>query len=173
MYLLHIDFTTPVKRNFFSNLIKKFQKTKYSHVRLRWINSTKRELIYEASGSEVKFLGTIAQETHKSEIIKTYSIPLTKEEYRELVDTCMEFAGIKYGVLQVLGIALTTIFNLDKNPFSDDRKSQVCSELVGRVLERVKKYHIPYDLDVAGPKEIDKTLRELMKDFPEIELKNG
>jgi len=170
---LYIDFTTPEKANIFSSLIKYFQKTKYSHIRLRWTNSTGREVIYEASGTEIKFLGTIAQKQRSNKILKTYKIELNRDEYRSLIDVCMELAGIKYGKNQVVGILLVNLFNLKTNPFSDGRKSQVCSELVARILEKVKNYHIAYDLDIAGPREIDLTLEELSSDFEEVELIHG
>ena len=73
---------------------------------------------------------------------------------------CMKYAGLKYGKKQILGIALVSVFNLKKNPFADGMRSQVCSELVGRFLEEVLKIDTKFDLDIAGPKEINLILSE-------------
>ena len=152
-----IEFTRPANSSLavFSWLIRKVQNTPYSHVRLRWINTTGRDVIYEASRTEVHFIGELAQPNHKVDILGVFSVELTGEQYRELVDLCMRYAGTKYGIKQILGIALVSLLRLKKNPFSDGTRSQVCSELVGRFLEEVVGLQLKVNLDVAGPKEIN------------------
>ena len=162
---LYIEFTRPhedyKKYPLLSWFIRAFEQTPYSHVRLTWVNSTNRKVVYEASGMSVKFMGTIAQEDHKVVVCDSYEIDITREEYRALIDLCMEYAGISYGIMQLVGMGLTYLPWIEKNPYSDGRKSQVCSELVGAFLERVKKVDVAEDLDIAGPKDINKTLSKL------------
>lgn len=154
---IFVEFTAPKKSKFplFSWIIRAVQGTKYSHVRLRWENSVGTMVVYEASGSSVKFLGPLAQENNKVAVVKTFKIDISRQRYRELVKLCMENAGIDYGIKQVIGIGLVKLLKLKKNPFSDGRKSQVCSEIVGRFLEDVMNWDTGLDLDTAGPKELD------------------
>lgn len=161
---LRIEFTRPKTGGFpiFSYGIRAVQRTKYSHVRLRWINGTNRDIIYEASGSSVKFVGTIAQESNKVEIIKFYEIDLDKEHYKGLLDLCMTYADVNYGALQIFGMLIAYTFNMNKNPFSDGKYSQVCSEIVGRFLEEVMGWEINVNLDIAGPLQIDQCLEGLV-----------
>lgn len=162
MYI-YVEFTTPkcTKFKVFSWIIRKFQGTPYSHVLLRWDNSVGVNVVYEASGSMLKFLGPAATKNRYT-VHKSYKIKIEREAYRRLIKLCMENAGIDYGVKQILGIALVHIFRLKKNPFSDGRKSQVCSEIVGRFLEEVVGWETGLDLDVIGPKEIDDYLKKVM-----------
>lgn len=161
--VLRIEFTKPQAGGFpiFSYGIRAVQRTEYSHVRLRWVNSTGRDIIYEASGSSIKFVGTLAQEKHKVEIVKFYEIDLDREHYRGLIDLCMTYADVSYGALQIFGMLIAYMFDMQKNPFADGRYSQVCSELVGRFLEEVMEFDVEANLDVAGPLQIDKCLEKL------------
>jgi len=161
--ILRIEFTKPVDKTFpiFSYGIRAIQRTKYSHVRLRWINSTGRDIVYEASGSSIKFVGTLAQKDHKVEVIKYYEIDLDREHYVGLIDLCMTYADVSYGVLQIFGMLIAYTFNMEKNPFADGKYSQVCSELVGRFLEEVMGWDVDVNLDVAGPLQIDQCLERL------------
>lgn len=109
------------------------------------------------------FVGTMAQKERPVEIIKHYEIDIDSPQYRQLIDICMKYAGVDYGIWQVLGIALTNMFGLKKNPLSVGDYSQVCSELVGIFLRDVMGFDIDFDLDTAGPKEIDEFLYRLCK----------
>lgn len=167
---IYIEFTEPVGKKFpvYSWIIKATQKTKYSHVRLRWKSTSGVEIIYEASGRSVKVIGEEAQDHHKVSVIDSYEIEVSPEEYKKLI-RLFRYASVDYGVLQAIGIGIATAFNLDKNPFSKGRKSQVCSELVGLFLEEVKNWSICYNLDLAGPKEIQVQLdKYINRNYPGI-----
>ena len=159
-----IEFTRPVGKKIpiFSYAIRAVQGTEYSHVRLKWKNRSGIDAIYEASGSTVGFIGTLAQQKHKVKVVKSYELHLDDSQYRGLIDLCMTYAGVNYGVLQIFGILLTSIFNLDSNPLSNGKYSQVCSELVGRFLEEVMGFNVNVDLDIAGPRQIDECLQDLV-----------
>ena len=153
--IVYIEFTRPKNFNLFSLLVRLIEMTKYSHVRLRF-----NDIVYEASGTSVHFKGKLAQEYRQSEIIDSYKLDLAEHEYVKLMKLCMENAGIDYGFKQLIGIALVKLFKLKKNPFSDGRKSQVCSEIVGRFLKEILNIGHSLDLDVASPKDINKILGE-------------
>ena len=141
-------------------MVRTVDQTPYSHVRLRWTNSVGVDIVYEASGTTVKFLGPLAQERLPVVITHSYTFDISKEKYRELVKLCMENAGVSYGFKQILGIGLVKLFNLKKNPLSEGRKSQVCSEVVGRFLQEILNIGHELDLDVASPKDIQEALKE-------------
>ena len=173
---IFVEFTTPKNSPFLflSKLIRWVQNTPYSHVRLRWVNTTGRNLVYEASGNKVQFIGELAQENYKVNLIKLYQINITYEQYRGLIDLCMKYAGVDYGFLQLIGIGLVQLFSLKSNPLSNGVRSQVCSELVGRFLEEVLNQQTDLDLDIAGPKELDLLLTKLVSegniDLKEVSL---
>ena len=151
---LFIEFTRPSGAKPISWAIRMIQGTPYSHVRFRWINSMGVEIIYEASGSRVKFIGPLAASSMKVDTVASVGYTLDRTQYRKLVEVCMTYAGVTYGTLQLIGIGLAQLFHLKKNPLSRGTKQQVCSELVGRVMEEVLGQKIPLDWDMAGPKEI-------------------
>lgn len=151
---LFMEFTRPSGCKPISWAIRAIQGTPYSHVRFRWINSMGVEIIYEASGSNVKFIGPLAASSMKVDTVASVRFTLDRPQYRELVRVCMTYAGVTYGKLQLIGIGLAQLFNLNRNPLSRGTRQQVCSELAGRVMEEVLGQKIPLDWDMAGPKEI-------------------
>lgn len=168
---LTIGFSKPKKHLFpiFSWLIRLFEGTSYSHVYVKWHSrGADTNVLYEASGSSVKFLG---EKVYNDRIqpIHEYEVTISSETYKKLLKFCMENAGINYGIKQVFGIALVKIFKLKKNPFSDNKKSQICSELIGHILEDVlgRDLDLDLDLDIAGPKAIKEYLDQQV-DFIKI-----
>ena len=150
-----VEFTRPKDSKLISNLIMKIQGSKYSHVRVKWTSSSGITLVYEASRSSVKFVGPISQSNHPVEVIRCYKITVSPTEFRSLIDVCITYADVSYGTLQLIGMGLVRLFKLKKNPFGDGAKTQVCSELLSKILERVKKWHHDMDMEIAGPKELD------------------
>lgn len=166
---LTIGFSKPKKHIFpiFSWLIRLSEKTSYSHVYVKWHSKgADTNVLYEASGSNVKFLG---EKVYKKKIqpIHEYEVEINTKTYKKLLKFCMENAGVDYGIKQVFGIALVKIFKLKKNPFSDNRKSQVCSELIGHILEDVLGKKLDLDLDIAGPRAIKEYLDQ-QEDFKKL-----
>ena len=159
---IRIQFTRPLKAfPVFSWVIRWFQKTEYSHVRLCWLGAAGSvPVIYEASGSNIKFIGPVAASENKVEVIREYVFRIEKEDYKRLVILCMTYASVEYGKIQILGMALAYMFDLKKNPFSVGRKSQVCSEVVGVFLSEILGWKLDIDLDIAGPKEIQETIEK-------------
>ena len=168
MYVI-VQFTKP-KGKFlpiFSWVIRVVQGTKYSHVRLKWKSVSGAEIIYEASGTSIKVVGKYAQNKYSVDIIKSYKIYLTKEEYKKLIKL-LDYASVDYGIKQAFGIGIAKMLGMKKNPFSDGTKdSQVCSELLALFLKSVKDWAHGLDKDMAGPLEIDKELEKLCKLYPD------
>jgi hypothetical protein len=159
--LVLVQFTRPKK--WFQPIswaIRKFQKTEYSHVRISWMAMKTVPVVYEASGSSLKFIGPMAAKDNPVHIAHQYNINLSIEQYRELVRTCMTYANIEYGKKQLVGMGITRIFGLKKNPLADGKKSQVCSEVVGHLLQKILGWDIGLDLETAGPKELNDIIKE-------------
>ena len=160
MRKVHIDFTksTSWKTAWFSWLIRAVEGTPYSHVRLRFKTRSGLETVYEASGTSVKFIGPLALSEKPVKILDSFEYEITQEEFSKMIDLCVYTADLDYGYTQLFGILLVRLFGLKKNPLSQGRKSQVCSEIVGRFIQEILGFGYELDLDVSGPRDIHKTL---------------
>lgn len=164
-YTVDIEFTRPRGFKPFSYLIRLFEGTPYSHVRVKWKTLGGSEIIYEAAGSSVRFIGPRAVQNQSVIICKTYRTILTRDNYRLFLNKCIELAGVEYGVLQILGILYSRIWAKKTNPLADKKKTIVCSELVFYLLQEVFKFETKIDPDLAGPRELDKQLSLLHNNY--------
>ena len=162
---INIGFSKPKNKlfPFFSWLIRLFEGTEYSHVYITWHSlGAKVDVYYEAGGSSVHFNCKEVAEA-KLNTIHLYEIYIPRSRYKKLIHFCMSNAGKDYGVKQVFGIAYSKLasFITGKrvpNPLADGRRSQVCSELVGAMIEDVLDEETNLDLDIAGPRAIKELL---------------
>ncbi len=90
------------------------------------------------------------------ETIREYEIAVSDEHYVAIVQKCVDLAGVRYGYLQLLGMAFERITGL-RSPFRDGSRTYVCSELVGEVLKA------DLDLEYVGPKKLE----EFVASMPE------
>jgi uncharacterized protein YycO len=157
MSQVFIGFSKPKNKIFpwFSWLIRIVEKTPYSHVFVRIpSNSLGVDLIYQASGVAVNFVGT----KHFNDavcVIKEFPFEISEEGKTALLRWAVSEAGVPYGVKAILGILLVKCFNLKRNPFSDGQKTWVCSELAGAVLRDFFGAEISDDaLEILGPSGI-------------------
>lgn len=169
---ISIQFTRPVGwYKILSHIIRWISGTPYSHARLFWLGAGGNiKVVYEASGSHIKFMGPISQKDNPVKVIEEFEILIDRKEYRKLVELCMTYANVQYGRMQLIGMGLVRIFELAKNPFANGRKSQVCTEVIGYFLEDILKWNTGLDYEVAGLKELCEFLkiRTIKKD-----AKNG
>jgi len=139
-------------------LIRLVESTEYSHVFVRWYSTgADADIVYEASGAQVHFKAGAIFDS-KAETVEMYETEIDRETYKKLLHYCMTNAGVDYGMKQILGMGLVKLLGLKKNPLSDGRKSQVCSELAGNLLESIDVADL--DLEVAGPKELNEFIRK-------------
>lgn len=163
MYTVRVEFTSPEGKwlPVLSWLVRFIERTPYSHVRLGWTSTSGEPLIYEASGSSVKLIGRYAATNYKVTIHESYEFTLDTDQYRQLIKL-FRFAAVRYGTLQILGIALSRLLRRKTNLFSRGPKQQVCSELVAYFLRDV--IGMPFqdeDFDLIGPRGIKEKLDEL------------
>jgi hypothetical protein len=133
-----------------SLLIRSYMGTPYSHVYIKFYSSTfDRELIYEAVGSGVRFIGIDRWKQHAVEV-DSFEIELCDESYKRLMQYCIDNSGVEYGFFQNLGIIWANICKLAKNPVDDGEN---CSEIIGEILA-LQGYTINKDFNLLTPKDI-------------------
>lgn len=131
-------------------LIMLCEGTKFSHAYIKVRSkSLNRDLIYQATGSGVHFIGLSLFE-QSAQVIEEYQIDISPEKQTKLLQWCVDNAGKPYGKLQIIGIGLIRLlkpFGIKiKNPFSNGNAAYVCCELVVAALE---------DVGFSGPDELD------------------
>lgn len=133
-----------------SILIRWYMGTPYSHVYLRFESpSMERSLIYEAVGAGVRFIGLEKWKQHAEEV-DSFELCIEDENYKKLMQFCIDNAGNEYGFMQNLGLVWANILRKRKNPLTS---GQNCSEEMGEVLER-EGFEITKDLNLLTPKDI-------------------
>lgn len=123
-------------------LIRLAERTRYSHAYIKVKSeSLNRELIYQATGSGVYFVGKATFEL-KAEPLEEYEFKITKERKTELLRWAVDTSGKPYGKLQILGLGLKRVcravgINI-KNPFKTGTGAYVCTELAAEALKEIK-----------------------------------
>lgn len=114
----------------FSWAIRLVERTAYSHVYIR-ARSEKLgvDLIYQASGSQVNFMGLEHFKTQATSVHE-FECEIPDSDYDDFMRWAIINSGAPYSAKQPLGILLIKLFNLRKNPFGNGEFAWVCSELV-------------------------------------------
>ena len=110
-------------------LIKKFQKTNYSHYAIRVEDPNTNEVFYyDSTGGGTRKRGR--QSFFRShEITKSFSV--SKEiSYIDYTDFWFMHEGKSYGFIQIVGLALKLLNIVKNNPFGQGAKRLICNELV-------------------------------------------
>jgi hypothetical protein len=160
MQKIYVEFTKPKEFSLISSGIRIVQKTDYSHVRFKY-----GDQIYEAAHGSVSFIGPPNQQS--AIVVDSYEIKLSPVEFDKFMDICMYFSGTPYGGWQIVGFLIANMFGFRRNPLGDKSKTQICSEIVYRVLNQTKGLSLGRNIDLIGPKEIN----EALFNSPQIAMK--
>jgi hypothetical protein len=153
-----IGFSRPKKCSLLSKLIMKVQGTPYSHIYVKFYSaSLNRELIYQASGLQVNFVGSIFFYDHHI-AVKEFELEISDEVHLEALRFAVDKAGTPYSIKQLFSILAYMLTG--KLLFRDGREAYVCSELIGEMLAEKIKITINKDLDIVIPKDIYNILSE-------------
>lgn len=131
-------------------LIMRCEGTNFSHtfVRVR-SESLNRNLIYQANGSGVFFIGQEMFD-RSNQVVEEYEIEVSDAAKVKFLQWAVDSSGKPYGHLQLVGLGmmrLAKLFGLRiKNPFGNRDSAYVCCELVVEALET---------LGLAGPADLD------------------
>lgn len=160
-----VGFSKPNRWKPFAWLIQLVDRTEYDHVYIKWYSpSIDRWMVYQASGTAVNFEGTTHFLSH-SIPIEEYQLQVSDNTKKSVIQYAVDNCGVPYGVKQVLGIGIVKVAKLIgkniKNPFSDGSKTEVCAELVGRILEDCLGDKLNIDLDSADPTQINVAVQSI------------
>lgn len=157
MRTIAIGFSTTKKWMPLSWLIQKVQKTPYSHVYIKFTSDKyQRNLIYQASGLQVNFVGENVFD-EKEQIIKECQLQVSEETYTKMMTFAIDKAGYPYSIKQLFNIVIYMVTG-KAHTLSDGRSGYVCSELAGEMLKTILNVPITEDLDIITPKDIDDAL---------------
>lgn len=145
-----------------SKLIRWIERTEYSHVYLRLhIPQLSRNVIYEAVGSNVRFVGESTWSFN--EVVEEYEWEVSEEEYKQILQFAIDTAGKHYGLGSMLGLGIVRVASCLgitlSNPFSDGSKNFVCSELAAIIM---KKYFFNIQQDNIFPKDVNNVCKKFL-----------
>lgn len=160
---MKIIFTRPKKFKLFSWIVRKIEKSKFSHCAiLTSDNETMISIVVHADKYRVRPM-SFSNFAKQNEII--HSIDVTRRlspfERLEAKRFFINSYGTGYGFLTILGMLFSRIFKI-KNIFADKKKTMVCSEFIIRAI-KIKGI----DPEIDGPQKIWEKLKGDL--CPEIE----
>lgn len=163
-----IGFSRPKEFKVLAKLIMLNEKTNYSHAYIKFnALSFDRSLIYQASGKQVNFEGSVHFNTHAI-LVEEYEISIEDDLYKRLMQFCIDNAGIPYGLKATIGLVWVKINKLFgkkiDNPFNDGDASLFCSELAYNCLKLINESS---DTDI-GEDISPKDLNDLIKNNQNI-----
>lgn len=166
MNKISVGFSKPKKWMPLAALIMAIEGTKYSHVFVTWhCTNINRRKIFEAVGSGIRILSNINFKK-KAEVIELYDFYVDDATLFKIEQEAHDMTGKPYGYKALIGLLLMRIVNcvarklrlpLMKNPFKDDKYSQICVEAAGMVLAKIENPQI--DFEDYGLIEINKLVR--------------
>lgn len=158
MNTIKIGFSKPKKWKPFAWLIMAGYGISYDHVFIE-LYSTKydRKMIYQASGSKVNFMGYDL--FHEGNVVVVeYEVSLQDENYKKMMQFAIDNSGRPYGIKQAFGMAIVRLAEVlgrtIRNPFKDEGKTFVCSEMGAYILENYAHVIISKEIDDITPKDL-------------------
>jgi hypothetical protein len=162
-----VGFSRRHKRNPLNWLISLVERTEASHVFIKiYSKSLDRNLIYHADLRGVFFIGEESF-IKNNKILKEYDISSSiDEQFRiKMLQFTIDESGKRYNTLQLLGILYIRIMKVFGfkvlNPFRNNAKSYICTELVIRMLVELG-HSYPDDLESVGIKCLEDYLESLI-----------
>lgn len=156
-------FTTSNKKfSIFSKLIRWWTNKAYSHVAVKF--NTKHifdsDTYYQASEGLVNYMSE-PQFKKKHKIVFEEILTIPEEQYWQIRKACHHEAGVQYGFMQNIGIALVDILekvNIKKdNPW---KKGRNCSELLYTKVIKPIFGNLGYNPDTIKPHHIEEILNK-------------
>jgi len=147
-----------------SKAIKVLDRSRFSHVYIKWhSDSIDRDIIYQASGTMVNFMGVTEFRKHSTPV-EEIKLTVTDDQFRRCLQFCIDNAGVPYGLKQLIGMGYVRVLRLFgvkmKNPLRDGRATYVCSELISSLLADAVDIKVPLDTEIAGPNDLYKFLKD-------------
>ena len=134
-----------------SYLIRLVDRVPFSHCYVRWETSVGIDIIYEASKTNVKFRNA-KYFLEEVDVVKEFSFSLTKDTYKQVLFTCLSYAGAPYSMRQLLGLGIYKLFGVKIKPLLNDSSAFVCSEIASVVVEDILSTSLQTEL--MTPKDL-------------------
>lgn len=136
--------------------IKLFMNRPFSHTYFKYKDDLYTDhTIFHAIGKGLSYVSENMFIVN-NKIIKEFSFEIENNLYHELLIFCHKNAGIKYGFLQNIGVAIVKIanklgFKINKNPLNDGVN---CSEIMFYILKHVYGNWINKDPNLVDPEDV-------------------
>lgn len=139
----------------FSDIIRKVQKTPFSHTYIKVYNTDYNEYdVYQASKGLVNHM-TYSSFLEHNEVCFEIDIPVSNYKIYDIIGYVRNRLGKAYSFRTCFVIYLSHVFGTKKfDIFLDGEKRYICSELVARALESSNITHLGFPLDKATPKQL-------------------
>ena len=157
-----VGFSKPTKKKCGAELIKWWLKEDYSHVILSWTDDQNRDIVWHAAHGSTHLM--LLENFNKvNNLVKTYKLDLTTEEYNKLRDFCYQYAGTPYAFMDLLHIVIYDICkNNNINFIPENENGFICSEYISLALKEAKGLTIPKPSHLMTPKDVDILLKEVL-----------
>lgn len=160
-----IGFSKPKGKKFpiYSWIIRAFCQTPYSHVYLKIKTKWDTNLIYQASGVQVNFMGEEFFNKHV-EVIKEFSFEISEENYAEFMKFAITNSGAPYSLTEAVNMVTWKFFR--KKLFKIE-KEWVCSVLGGYVFDKyiATEKDIFDDHELITPKDVYDACERYLSDI--------
>jgi hypothetical protein len=155
----HIGFSSPIKFNLPSRLIKWWQGKDYSHVYIRFESESIISSVYHAAHGTVHFL-SYDNFLKKNKVVVEYELEVPRELRIKMINRCMSLSNVKYDYLNLIKILIHDIcerWGAD-SPKTHDGPGYVCSELVAEFLSEDLGIKIDKPRHLIKPSDIEEGL---------------
>jgi hypothetical protein len=146
-----------VKSNgFFSDLIRFFDKGRFSHVCIATSDTHVIEAQYGTKARIIPFY-------YGQDEYVVVDLNLKKEEAGKIVEVALEMTGKWYDYPQIIGYAIKKIFGLKSKNLFNNPNNWICSELVYHMLVAIGKISHEEQLEDLTPNQLYNFLHNLCK----------
>ncbi len=148
-------------------LIMLCERTEYSHAFIKIpLDNVKRDLIYQATGKGVYFIGKDLFKEHNI-IVKEFEFEVSNESRRQLLQYAIDNSGKSYSLIQLIGLLCKRLCRklfkrTINNPIKDKRNSFICTEIAAAGLKELG-FPVEDDLDSIGLRELGEIIPKLKK----------
>lgn len=156
-----IGFSKPITFKLHAWIIEKIDRAPFDHAYLRFHSDTlNRDLIYQSTQRGVEFVGlTLWQKTTIP--VQEFLLLVDDSSYTQLMQFCVDNAGIPYGFMAVIGEGLVKLGVCSTNPFNMGLDKEFCSEIVARCLNAVDPAQFKLDAANLSPSDLNQILTSL------------
>lgn len=159
MSKIHVGFSYPKRFKIGAKAISLWMNRPYSHVYVRLTYPNSKDVIFHAAHGMVHFK-SISNFLKENDVVKEYEMDMTEVCSDSFFDQCMELAGEKYSIAELINIFISDVhfYLFRKNIKLYNNRGYICSELVGELCQNKLKIRFNKPLFLLKPSDIDEAL---------------